>query len=352
MITTRHIIILTLLLAYALSFGQQRMAGRTGVMDSEQEEIRVNRDDFIYDVELLPGQEFWGYIYHWSDDGDAWGELHEDPEVDWLEITPSSFVAHGCEKPVPVKFTFKAPMQPGTYSTTVEDWEYSWPDNKITLTVTHHPTQKLTDSILVVFGPDTSLTFYQQHEYHGIDPSDSWYEQGYCGTSPYVFNALRKVIHTLYPPHPNVSIEPSEFTLKLNDTVTVIKTFSFAETHLDSVYESVVTQWRSYPEYIKWKLVREDLCCPPPEPELELQAFPNPLRSEAVFTIQLPYDSHVKFQLFDLRGRLIETIVDEYLAAANYQFPIDGKLLAEGLYFGRLQTDRQRLVEKLVKVKD
>jgi len=348
----RHITILCLLLLQGVIYAQQEGKGSTGLILDDQDQIQANRDDFIYDVELLPGQEFSGYIYHWSESGVAYGELHEEPGVNWLEVSPSSFISNGCEKPVPVKFTFKAPMEIGTYKTTVEDWEYNWADNVITLIVTKHPTYKMTDSVIFLEGPDTTLIRYQEHEYQGINPSDSWYDQGYCGEDPYVFNPLRKVVHMVYPPRQNVTIDPSSFNLQLNETRVVMKTFTPTENHLDSFYESVSSQWRSYPEFIKWKIIREDLCCPLPEPVLTLQTFPNPLRDAAVVTFTLPYDSRVTFKLFDLRGRLIKTIVDESLPADKYQFQIDGKLLAEGLYLGRLQTEKDKMVEKIVKVKD
>jgi len=252
---------LALLSPYGEISGQQRPSGRTGVLLPGENGIHANRADFEYEIELLPGQEFSGYIYHWSDWGTAWGELHEEPQVNWLSVSPTSFHVNGCERPLPVKFTFKAPNEPGTYKTTVEDWEYSWPDNVITLIVTETPNYKMTDSIIILDGPGITHYRYQEHEYHGINPNDSWYEQGYCGDDPYLVDPQRRIVHTLFPPNPNINIEPSDFILSLDEEMLVTKSFRITENKVDSFYESVTLQWRSYPEYTKWKVIPASAYC-------------------------------------------------------------------------------------------
>jgi hypothetical protein len=91
---------------------------------------------------------------------------------------------------------------------------------------------------------------------------------------------------------------------------------------------------------------------PPPEPSLEVQAFPNPFLDRAVITFDLPYDSHVRLALYDLRGRLIIELADENLPAGEYDYFINGELLVEGIYFGELRTDKDHITKKLVKVID
>jgi hypothetical protein len=90
---------------------------------------------------------------------------------------------------------------------------------------------------------------------------------------------------------------------------------------------------------------------PADDPQPSLLAFPNPMRDIAMFTFELPYDSRVTFRLYDLRGRLVETIVDDFLVADKYQFAVDGQLISEGLYLGVLRTEKHKTATKLVKVK-
>jgi N-acetylneuraminic acid mutarotase len=257
----QNIFIIFLIILSGNLFSQDAGKGIRGVFSADDREIQATRDDFIYEMELLPGQEFSGYIYHWSQWDEAWGDLYEDPEVEWLEVSPATFIAQGCEKPVPVKFTFKAPQQTGTYSTTVIDDEWNWPDNQVTLTVTNHPSYKMYDSTIIVEVTGSTVERYQYHEYHGLDPTQSWWDDGYCGDDPYVFSPTRKIVHTIIPPKSNVAIQPDDFTLLLDRDTIVTKIFQLIENEMDSFYEMVSSQWRSYPEFIKWKLVPADSYC-------------------------------------------------------------------------------------------
>lgn len=91
---------------------------------------------------------------------------------------------------------------------------------------------------------------------------------------------------------------------------------------------------------------------PEPEPSLVALAFPNPFRDQAVINIDLPYESHIHLALYDLRGRLVIRLADEHLPAGNYNYFINGNMLAEGIYFGELRTDKERITKKLVKMLD
>jgi hypothetical protein len=350
----RHIILVVLGMFQVFSLAQ---SGMTGILINEQEGIKANPNDFIYDMELMPGQEFSGYIYHWSLGDESWAELTEEPEVEWLEISPSEFVSYGCEEPVPVKFTFKAPQEIGEYTTTVEDWWYNWPDNIITLKVTEHPTYKLADTMIVFQGPDTNSTRYQYHEYHGIDPKQSWFDDGYCGDTPYIVNPQRKITHMIYPLTKIVSVEPNSFTLDLEMEQTVTKIIGSNEVYLDSFYEAVSKQWLSYPKFIKWKIVREDLMpIPEPEPEpvppMTARVYPNPFQEFTGIYVDVPYISKVTLQLFDYTGRMIGTIAEVFLFEESYKFEVNLENLPEGLYLCRIETERETKVIKLVDVKD
>ena len=220
-----------------------------------------NRADFLYEVQLLPGQEFSGYIYHWSEDGYALADLHENPDVGWLSISPTGFLVSDCKVPYPVRYAFKAPMKPGTYETTVEDWEYNWTDTKVTLTVTETPDLKTNDSTIIVQGPGSIYQRYRNYEYHGITPSQDWYDDGYCGTDPFIVDSSRYISHTIYPAGSGLNIAPDAFTIHLDEQKTVTKTFTITQDTPDSIYEAISLQWLSYPQFVKWRLVQADYYC-------------------------------------------------------------------------------------------
>jgi N-acetylneuraminic acid mutarotase len=253
--------ILLLISAANLLLGQSMIYPEENALIRQADKGDANREDFIYEVQLLPGEEFSGYIYHWSEDGYALADLHENPEVAWLGVSPTNFLVSDCKLPQPVRYAFKAPMKTGTYETTVEDWEYNWTDTKVTLIVTETPTLKTNDSIIIIQGPGSIYYRYRTYEYHGITPSQDWYDDGYCGDDPYIVDSSRNISHTIFPPASGLGIVPDSFTLHLEEQKTVTKTFEITQDTPDSIYEAISLQWLSYPQFVKWKLVPADYYC-------------------------------------------------------------------------------------------
>jgi hypothetical protein len=52
-------------------------------------------------------------------------------------------------------------------------------------------------------------------------------------------------------------------------------------------------------------------------------------------------------RVFDIRGRLVSTVVDKVLPAGNHSFDFDAAKLSSGVYFMRLQADGQSQVRRL-----
>ena len=74
--------------------------------------------------------------------------------------------------------------------------------------------------------------------------------------------------------------------------------------------------------------------------------FPNPFNPRTSFSFALAQDGRVNLRVFDTRGRLVKTVVDENLKAGNYDrvYSWDGRneggqVMPSGIYFFRLNTD-------------
>lgn len=85
-----------------------------------------------------------------------------------------------------------------------------------------------------------------------------------------------------------------------------------------------------------WLSVEEEESAALPEAELRLRSFPNPFRTSCTVCYELPEFSHVVLQVYDLSGRLVNTLVDEDLSAGMYSAHMDGSDLYPGVYFIRL----------------
>ncbi len=80
-------------------------------------------------------------------------------------------------------------------------------------------------------------------------------------------------------------------------------------------------------------------------------ACPNPVKSLAVIRYTLPVDGKVSLQLYDISGRWVKTLVNEYKNAGNYQLTLNTKNLSAGVYFLYLTTESNRIIERLSVIK-
>ncbi|MCD6163691.1 MAG: T9SS type A sorting domain-containing protein [candidate division Zixibacteria bacterium] len=76
----------------------------------------------------------------------------------------------------------------------------------------------------------------------------------------------------------------------------------------------------------------------PEQPELS-QNYPNPFNPAATIKFSLPEPSAVKLKIYDITGREIVALVDEYKHAGVYKVSFDAANLSSGIYFYRLTAD-------------
>ena len=87
-------------------------------------------------------------------------------------------------------------------------------------------------------------------------------------------------------------------------------------------------------------------------PEIQLQVFPNPFTTATTIKYELPNPSAVQIQLYDMNGRLMQTLLTNTpQEAGNYQLNLDRKDLQVGMYYLNLRTDTEHLVKKVLIIK-
>jgi len=87
-----------------------------------------------------------------------------------------------------------------------------------------------------------------------------------------------------------------------------------------------------------------------------LEIYPNPVKSLTVVRYSLPAEGNVSLQFFDISGRLVKTLDNEYKNAGNYSVIWNGTddnngKVCEGVYFCILRTNGKNLQKKLMIVK-
>ncbi len=69
------------------------------------------------------------------------------------------------------------------------------------------------------------------------------------------------------------------------------------------------------------------------------QNYPNPFNPVTTIAYDLPTRSHVTICVYDLRGRLVETLMDGKQDAGHYTVQCQTKLMASGVYFVRMTAE-------------
>jgi photosystem II stability/assembly factor-like uncharacterized protein len=80
------------------------------------------------------------------------------------------------------------------------------------------------------------------------------------------------------------------------------------------------------------------------------QNEPNPFSRETVITYHLASDVHVKLEVYDLSGRLVETLVDGPQGSGSHESRWIPEDISAGIYFCRLSTGDSELIRKMVVV--
>lgn len=68
------------------------------------------------------------------------------------------------------------------------------------------------------------------------------------------------------------------------------------------------------------------------------QNYPNPFNPITKIVYELPKDGNVKFAIYDILGREIKTLVNEFKQAGSYLIEFNGNNLASGIYFYVIQV--------------
>lgn len=81
------------------------------------------------------------------------------------------------------------------------------------------------------------------------------------------------------------------------------------------------------------------------------QNYPNPFNPVSKIKYDIPGTSNVVISVYDISGKLVNTLVNERQNAGTYEVRFDGSNIASGIYFYRIITDNFISVKKMSLVK-
>jgi hypothetical protein len=86
------------------------------------------------------------------------------------------------------------------------------------------------------------------------------------------------------------------------------------------------------------------------------QNYPNPFNPETYIDFNLPDEAEVSLRIYNVRGQLVKTLVQEIMSPGTHTMRWDGKnnsgeRVSSGVYFYRLTLDEKSIIKKMVLLK-
>jgi len=81
------------------------------------------------------------------------------------------------------------------------------------------------------------------------------------------------------------------------------------------------------------------------------QNYPNPFNPETTISYELPRESDVTLTIYDITGRLLETLVDQKQNSGHYSVHWDASSKSSGVYFYKISTGEFQQVKKCLLIK-
>jgi len=81
------------------------------------------------------------------------------------------------------------------------------------------------------------------------------------------------------------------------------------------------------------------------------QNYPNPFNPVTTISYELPQESDVTLTIYDITGRLVETLVDQKQNGGQYSVQWDASSKSSGVYFYKISTGEFQQVKKCLLIK-
>lgn len=79
--------------------------------------------------------------------------------------------------------------------------------------------------------------------------------------------------------------------------------------------------------------------------------YPNPFNPVTNINYDIPKNSNVKITVFDVSGKEVSVVVNEFKQAGRYSSSFNGMKLASGVYYYKIQAGDFSEVKKMTLIK-
>jgi len=81
------------------------------------------------------------------------------------------------------------------------------------------------------------------------------------------------------------------------------------------------------------------------------QNYPNPFNPRTNIRFDIPKAGQVKLSIYDITGKVVATVADQYYNAGKYSMDFDASGLSSGIYFYKLEAGENTAMRKMILVK-
>jgi hypothetical protein len=107
------------------------------------------------------------------------------------------------------------------------------------------------------------------------------------------------------------------------------------------------------PNYTRiYNLVTTDLTeVIPEQKDISIDIYPNPTNEKVILSYNLSKSTDVTLEIYDILGRKVETLIDEYLSPGSYAVTWNASHSASGIYFCRLRVGEYTTTRRMTILK-
>ncbi|MEA3474853.1 MAG: DNRLRE domain-containing protein [Candidatus Cloacimonadota bacterium] len=88
-----------------------------------------------------------------------------------------------------------------------------------------------------------------------------------------------------------------------------------------------------------------------PVPAINIENYPNPFNTETTISFNLPKNGNVKLTIYNSKGQIVKTLVDNYLNIGEHKIEFDASNLISGIYFYKIQIYDFSKIKKTILLK-
>lgn len=146
----------------------------------------------------------------------------------------------------------------------------------------------------------------------------------------HVFGGDRSSINIVYSPEDSITFYTARLKGNFADSINNAIILNYSQQNKEITYDFVpLADLASPVVHVKSSRL--------PKGFVLNQNYPNPFNPTTNIEFQVASSGFVYLRIYDVLGREVTTLVDEYMPTGNYKVKVDGSSLSGGVYFYRLQ---------------